>query len=39
MTGRGSPLRAAPKSFVFHAAGEDKLTLTLSGTPESSEFD
>src|SRR5262249_1485978 len=27
MTGRGSPLRAAPKSFVFHAAGEDKLNL------------
>ncbi len=32
MTGRGSPLRAAPKSFVFHAAGEDKVTVTLSGT-------
>src|SRR5207253_8952997 len=27
LTGRGSPVRAAPKSFVFHAAGEDKLTL------------
>jgi hypothetical protein len=37
MTAKGSPLRAAPKSFLFHAAGEDKLTLTLSGSLKDKE--
>jgi hypothetical protein len=32
MIGKGSPLRAAPKSFLFHGTGDDKLTLTLGCT-------
>jgi hypothetical protein len=37
MTAKGSPLRAAPKNFLFHAVGEEKLTLSLSGTLKDKE--
>jgi hypothetical protein len=37
MTAKGSPLRAAPKNFIFHAVGEEKLTLSLSGTLKDKE--
>ncbi len=37
LTGEKSPLRTTPKSFVFYATGEDKLTLTLSGALKDKE--